>query len=108
MPLMTPCPGKRSILLMDNCRIHQKPAIYALCAAKGVLCFFLPPYSGDFSPIELMFNAMKRKMQSRYGAGLFFDVKKAFEECLWAAVTPATACGMFEHCFFEVTAEERA
>jgi hypothetical protein len=39
MPLMTPCPGKRSILPMDNCRIHQKPAIYALCAAKGVLFF---------------------------------------------------------------------
>jgi len=106
LPLTNPYPGDRSVLIMDNCRIHDKIAIYLLCARFGVLCFFLPPYSPDYSPIENMFNCKRMLMQQRYGSETIVSVENVFRECLWSSVTPAVACRMFTHCFFYVTDEE--
>ena len=91
---------------MDYCRIHDKIAIYLLCARFGVLCFFLPPYSLHYSPIENMFNCRRMLMQQLYGSETIVSVENVFRECLWSSVTPAVACRMFTHCYFYVTDEE--
>ena len=106
MPLTYPYPGDRSVLIMDNCRIHQKHAIYEICARYQVFCIFLPPYSPDFSPIELMFNCTKNKMQRLWGSGSDMSVEAAFRDALWSSVTAEVACKMFEKCYFKVSPEE--
>ena len=34
--VMNPYPGKNSVLVMDNCRIHHVPEVEEVCAAKYV------------------------------------------------------------------------
>lgn len=83
----------------------MKYLIDAECAAKGVIALYLPPYSFDFNPIELIFNIAKMKMQR-----IYHDLKihHIFSECISTCITPNQACNIFEHCFIPVTAAERA
>jgi transposase len=52
-------PGLNSVIVMDNCRIHKSPYIQEFIhvadgqITRGVRCEFLPPYSPDYSLIEL-------------------------------------------------------
>lgn len=111
LPVMNPYPGIRSVLILDNCRIHQKFLIYAMCARKEggpVLVLFLPPYSPDFNPIEKMFNNVKIAMQRRYGAGNMLSMENIFNECLWSSISPSQACAIFRSCYIDVSAEDEA
>lgn len=72
---MNPYPEPRSVLVIDNCRIHHVVGVEDLCAAQYVLvvcCYFylfychsgvklvyLPPYSPDYNPIEECFSFVK-------------------------------------------------
>jgi len=60
MPFTNPYPGPRSVIIMDNCRIHHSEEVRALVEDMH-LCklVFLPPYSPDFNPIEQAFSAIK-------------------------------------------------
>ena len=48
----------RSVVVMDNCSIHNEHTI-ALIHSRGGIVLFLPPYSPDFNPIEKAFNQIK-------------------------------------------------
>jgi transposase len=69
-------PDDRSVLVMDNCRIHHTETLQEVLNAQGtftVLCtsicsvsdlsmtgimlLYLPPYSPDLNPIEESFSA---------------------------------------------------
>jgi len=111
LPTMNSYPGDRSVLILDNCAIHQKEAISEICASKEggpVLVLFLPPYSPDFNPIEQLFHLTKRKMQASYGMAHGYSIHHAFLESLRSAVTPRTACKIFEDCCIHVTEAEVA
>ncbi|KAL5005222.1 hypothetical protein ScPMuIL_018678 [Solemya velum] len=47
----------RSIVVCDNCRIHN--GFLAMVRAKGAIVHFLPPYSPDYMPVEEVFFVMK-------------------------------------------------
>lgn len=64
LPICQAWPGKRSVVILDNAAIHMKYLIDAECAAKGVIALYLPPYSFDFNPIELVFNIAKMKLRN--------------------------------------------
>ena len=64
-----PYPGNRSVVVMDNAQVHMKIMIIAACTAVGVLVIFLPPYSFDYNPIELVFNVAKTRLRNRNGHG---------------------------------------
>lgn len=44
-----------SYIIMDNARIHHDPSIVELIKQRGYHIMYLPPYSPDFNPIELVF-----------------------------------------------------
>lgn len=96
---------------MDNAAIHMKQQLNAACAAAGVLILYLPPYSFDYNPIELLFNIGKINLQIRYGGvflPLHLKIGDLFRNCLFSCLTSAhVACNMFEHCFIHVTEDER-
>ena len=54
-----------SVLVLDNARIHHGGQIAALVERAGCSLLYLPPYSPDFSPIELAWGWIKHKVRSR-------------------------------------------
>lgn len=55
------------ILILDNCSIHKSldATLYfnVIQAERNILVKFLPPYSPDYNPIELLFNVIKSKLK---------------------------------------------
>lgn len=59
MPLLNPYPLPRSILILDNARIHVYQKLIDAVYDIGALIFFLPPYSPHLNPIEYGFASLK-------------------------------------------------
>ena len=56
------------IVVMDNLSSHKVDGVVGMIEAAGAQVKFLPPYSPDFNPIELMWSKMKtilRKLKIR-------------------------------------------
>lgn len=84
------------ILVMDNLRAHKTPKIAALVEKAGAEIWYLPPYSPDFNPIELMWSKVKTYLRA---------AKARTKEALWEAtaraldsVTSQDTAGWFKHC----------
>ncbi|CAG8617014.1 2299_t:CDS:2 [Acaulospora morrowiae] len=63
IPHMNPFPGKNSVLVMDNARIHHNAEWISVIEELGGHILFLSPYSPDFNPIELAFSTIKAWLQ---------------------------------------------
>ena len=48
-----------SVVVLDNCRIHDSDEFIQMVRDRGGIVIFLPPYSPDLNPIELAFNNVK-------------------------------------------------
>jgi transposase len=53
-----------SVLVLDNARIHHGGQVAALVEQAGCSLLYLPPYSPDFSPIELAWGWVKHKVRA--------------------------------------------
>ena len=87
-----------SVLVLDNAPIHKGGNIEALAQGAGCRVLYLPPYSPDMNPIELIWSVVKRRVRregprdeaSRHGcvmSGL-------------AQVTADLAAACFRHCAY--------
>src|SRR3954466_15903624 len=47
------------IVMMDNLPVHKVPAVRKAIEAAGAQLLFLPPYSPDLNPIEMVFAKMR-------------------------------------------------
>jgi transposase len=56
-----------AIIVLDNARIHRTAEAFAFFKTIPQRVIFLPPYSPDYSPIELVFGETKKAMKSYYG-----------------------------------------
>jgi transposase len=56
-------PGQ--VVVMDNLSSHHRASIRTLIEAQGCELMFLPPYSPDFNPIELMFSKLKALLRGQ-------------------------------------------
>jgi hypothetical protein len=59
LPLCSPFPAPKSVIIMDNASIHCNRRIEELITSHGCEVRYLPPYSLDFNPIELSFSVLK-------------------------------------------------
>jgi transposase len=50
---------RHSVVIMDNCTIHNMPEILAMIREKGAILLHSAPYAPDLIPIEFMFKAYK-------------------------------------------------
>lgn len=96
------CPSLRrhDIVVMDNLSPHKNPQTLALIAKAGATVEFLPAYSPDLNPIELMWSKMKallRKAEARTGPDLLAAITGALR-----AVTPEDAMNWFAHCGYSI------
>jgi len=84
------------VVVMDNLSSHKRARTRELIEGAGAELVFLPPYSPDLNPIELVFSKIKQRLRT---LGL------RTKEALWGAmqsvldtVTPSDAANCYRHC----------
>jgi transposase len=84
------------IVVMDNLSPHKSDPTLALITQTGAQVLFLPAYSPDLNPIEMMWSKVKnvlRGVEARTPADLIVAIGQAL-----ANVTPTDALHWFAHC----------
>lgn len=84
------------IVVMDNLSPHKSDPTLALITQAGAEVQFLPAYSPDLNPIEMMWSKVKnwlRTVEARTPADLITAIGQAL-----ARVTPQDALHWFAHC----------
>ena len=68
LPQLMPFNGinTHSVVIMDNCAVHHLERITQMITSTGAILKFLPPYSPDLNPIELVFSKAKAFIKSNY------------------------------------------
>jgi transposase len=84
------------VVVMDNLSAHKRPQIQRLIEAAGAKVLYLPPYSPDLNPIEMIWSKIKRLLRS-FAARTIEGLHDAFGQA-FAAVTPSDIAGCFRHC----------
>jgi len=84
------------VVVMDNLSAHKRPRVVELIAAARAAVLYLPPYSPDYNPIEMIWSKVKRLMRT-LAARTAEALHEAFGWAL-AAVTPGDVLGCFRHC----------
>jgi len=84
------------VVVMDNLTAHKRPQIQRMIEAVDAIVVYLPPYSPDFNPIEMIWSKVKRLLRS-IGARTVDALHQAFGVA-FAAVTPGDIWGCFQHC----------
>ena len=54
-----------SVIVLDNAKIHHGGRIQEIVEEAGCSVLYLPPYSPDFSPIELAWGWVKHRVRKR-------------------------------------------
>ncbi|MBZ9749696.1 transposase [Deinococcus sp. HMF7604] len=84
------------VVIMDNLGAHLRTEVRALIEAQGAVLVFLPPYSPDLNPIEMMFSKLKAETR-RLEARTRTTASDAIH-CAVHAVRPSDCAGWFKHC----------
>ena len=84
------------VVIMDNLSSHRRPRVRELIEGAAARLVFLPAYSPDLNPIELIFAKAKQLLRS---------MACRTREALWSAmqsvldqVTSSDAANCFKHC----------
>jgi transposase len=84
------------VVILDNLSSHKRSSIRKLIEDAGATLLFLPPYSPDLNPIEMIFSKIKQLLRS---------MACRTREALWNAmqsvidrVTASDASNCFTHC----------
>jgi transposase len=88
------------IVVLDNLSSHKRHDTRKLIEAAGAQVMFLPPYSPDLNPIEMIFSKVKQLLRS---------LACRTRDALWNAmqgvldrVTSSDASNCFKHCGYSL------
>lgn len=84
------------VVVMDNLSSHKRARTRELIESAGAQLVFLPPYSPDLNPIEMVFSKIKQALRSlgcRTREALWHEMQGVLE-----TVTPSDAANCFRHC----------
>lgn len=100
LPFLNPWPLPRSIVIMDNAKIHMYKELQALIHATGALLFFLPPYSPDLNPIEVGFSLLKRWIQRHANMAFREDPLAVLKVAMYKCTKQKDEVGenLYSHC----------
>ena len=93
---LAPTLSKGDVVIMDNLSSHKNKRVLELIESVGAEVEFLPAYSPDLNPIELMWSKVKsilRKLEARTPEDLIKAIGTALKK-----VTHSDAIGWFNHC----------
>ena len=84
------------VVIMDNLSSHKRLRVRELIEGAGARLVFLPPYSPDLNPIELIFAKVKQSLRSlacRTRDALWSAMQSVLEQ-----VTEKDAVNCYNHC----------
>ena len=94
--VLVPALRPGDMVVMDNLSSHKRHRTRQLIEGAGADLVFLPPYSPDLNPIELVFSKIKQRLRS---------LAYRSREALWRAmqtvldaVTATDAINCYRHC----------
>jgi len=85
-----------SLVIYDNISFHKNKEVIALIQSSGARVEFLPGYSPDLSPIELMWSKIKHYLR-RLAPRNFREFKKAIS-LAFHTITQKNLISWFKHC----------
>lgn len=91
------------IVIMDNLSSHKRTRVRELIETAGAELLYLPPYSPDFNPIELVFSKIKtllRKLGNRTREALWESMQSVLDN-----VTQSDAINCFRHAGYTLRVE---
>lgn len=91
------------VVILDNLSSHKKAVVRTLIEAVGGRLMYLPPYSPDLNPIEMIFAKIKQILRSlacRTVSALWSVMQKVLDQ-----VTTQDARHCFTHCGYTLHAE---
>jgi transposase len=91
-------------VVLDTLSVHHNPAVRQAVEAAGCQVCYLPAYSPDFNPIELVFAKLKTSLRG-VGARSWESLTAAIGAGL-TTITPADIAGCYRHCGFALSAEQ--
>ena len=96
------CPSLRpgDIVIMDNLSPHKNEQTIALIAAAGATARFLPAYSPDLNPIEMMWSKIKSLLRAAE-ARTAEDLQHAIA-CALQRVSAQDAAHWFAACGYSI------
>src|SRR5262244_4045503 len=96
---LAPTLRRRDIVVADNVSFHKVTGVEEAIEARGAELRYLPQYSPDLNPIELVFHPLKallRKAAERTIDGLQRRVRSYIR-----ALDPSECMGYFRHCGYD-------
>lgn len=84
------------VVVLDNLSSHKRARTRKLIESAGAKLLYLPPYSPDLNPIEMVFAKVKHLLRSlacRTGDALWGVMQSVLDK-----VTPNDAANCFAHC----------
>jgi transposase len=99
--VLLPVPGAGDVVVMDNLASHKHPRVRELIESAGAKLLYLPPYSPDLNPIEMIWSKVKRLLRSA-AARTVEALHEAFGAAM-NAVTSSDILGCFRHCGYATT-----
>src|SRR5215470_1446279 len=96
---LVPTLKRRDVVVIDNVPFHKALGVQEAIEARGATLRYLPPYSPDFNPIEMVFHPLKtflRKAAERTIEGLQRCVRSYIR-----ALDPSECMGYFTHAGYE-------
>jgi transposase len=99
--ILRPTLKAEDVIVLDNLAAHRGSRIEQIAQECDARVVWLPPYSPDFSPIELMWSKVKtslKKAKARTQAELERAIAMALE-----TITTSDCINWFGHCGYKVT-----
>lgn len=84
------------LVVLDNLSSHKRARTRRLIESAGARLIYLPPYSPDLNPIEMIFAKVKHLLRSlacRTGEALWGVMQSVLDQ-----VTATDAANCFQHC----------
>ena len=91
--VLIPTLHKGDIVVMDNMRSHHVKGVEEVLRAAGMIPLYLPPYSPDLNPIEMLWSKMKAILR-KLGCNIAALLPQMVAEAL-ALVSPEDCLGWF-------------
>jgi transposase len=99
--ILTPTLKPGDVVVMDNLPAHKVAGVKEIVEKAGAQVLYLPPYSPDLNPIELVFSKLKWLLRSAQER----DVEKLWKTCgvLMDRFSPDECRNYLNHCGYRAT-----
>lgn len=88
-------PGTK--VLMDNAAFHKTVDVKRAMQHKGYAPCYVPPYSPEFNPIELVFGIIKNAFYRLRYSESYDELESAVTDCILAKTTASAVRNCFRH-----------